>query len=151
MPVDAVKAGWNVAKWVGGALVGKLKNEGDLKEIEARVQGKVETEMIDWNRDQNRVNLADAKARGLIQSTWRPLMGHYCGFGFAYSVFLPLLNWAIAWANAGFAFPIPTLPMIDTSQLMIILTAMLGMGGLRTYEKKQGIDGGRLGNQKTEA
>jgi len=142
MPVqDAI----GIAKWVGGALLGKLKNEGDVREIEAAVKAKVETALINEKELNLKTNLADAKARSFIQSSWRPMIGHYAGFGFAYSVFLPLLNWLVSWANAGFAFPIPELPTIDTSQLVVILTGMLGISGLRTYEKKQGIDGGRLG------
>ncbi|MCY3554056.1 MAG: 3TM-type holin [Gemmatimonadetes bacterium] len=148
MPVDAAKSAWGVAKWVGGALVGKLKNEGDLAEIEARVQAKVETEMIDRDRGANKIALADAKARGFLQSTWRPAIGWMAGLGVGYGAFLPVLNWLIDMVNAGFARPWPDLPAIDTTQLFAIITSMLGMAGLRTYEKKHKIDGGRLGRDE---
>jgi hypothetical protein len=34
---------------------------------------------------------------------------------------------------------LPPLPEFDMTSLMTVLMGMLGLGGLRTYEKKQGI------------
>ena len=140
---------WKAAKGAVGMVKDHIADEGQLKIIEAKLATTLETELLERDQLQAKINLADSRARSFIQSSWRPMIGHYCGFGFAYSIFLPLLNWTINWANNDFSFPIPNLPAIDTSQLIIILMGMLGMGGLRTYEKKQKIDAGRVGENNT--
>jgi len=54
--------------------------------------------------------------------------------GFAYAVFLqPLLTW-VATVQGW-----PTPPIIDTDLLWVVLSGMLGIGGLRTYEKAKGV------------
>lgn len=49
---------------------------------------------------------------------------------------VPLALWATSWS--GYAFPRP--PALDDT-LWQLMFGMLGMGGLRTYEKLKGVAG----------
>ena len=46
----------------------------------------------------------------------------------------PLLPWIVAVCGGS----VPPLPAIDNDTLMVLLTGMLGLGGLRTFERVKG-------------
>jgi len=82
------------------------------------------------------VNKAEAASGSIFKGGWRPFIGWVCGFAFAYHFILqPILLFGIAIAGVSF----PPLPAFDMSQMMPVLLGMLGLGGLRTYEKKTGV------------
>ncbi len=75
------------------------------------------------------LNTADAKGNW-FQSSWRPLCGHICVLGLA-------VNFLISPISAGFGVVIP---QADMSVMMPVLMGMLGLGGLRTFEKTKGVN-----------
>ncbi len=80
---------------------------------------------------QMEVNKAEAST-DLFRGGWRPFCGWICGAGLGYTFLLkPLLPWAVGL----FGVAVPMLPAIDSDALMALLFGMLGLGGLRTYEK----------------
>ena len=82
------------------------------------------------------VNKAEASSGSVFKGGWRPFIGWVCGFAFAYHFILqPILLFGIVVAGVSF----PPLPAFDMSQMMPVLLGMLGLGGLRTYEKKTGV------------
>ena len=82
------------------------------------------------------VNKAEAASGSVFKGGWRPFIGWVCGFAFAYHFILqPILLFGIVVAGVSF----PPLPAFDMSQMMPVLLGMLGLGGLRTYEKKTGV------------
>ena len=81
-------------------------------------------------------NQAEAKHRSVFVAGWRPFVGWTCGVALAYHfVLAPLILFGVNVAGV----EIPELPAFDMDSLMTVLLGMLGLGGLRTYEKKQGI------------
>mgnify|MGYP003668126303 FL=1 len=81
------------------------------------------------------VNVQEAKGN-LFQSSWRPFVGWTCGVAFAYHfVVQPLLLFCIV----AFGAPMPELPVFDMTTLTTVLMGMLGLGGLRTFEKTKGV------------
>ena len=74
------------------------------------------------------VNQEDAKGRW-FQAGWRPAVGWVCVAGFAINFLAsPLLH------------PLGIIvPQADTSTMLPVLMGMLGLGGLRSYEKKNGL------------
>ncbi len=71
----------------------------------------------------------------LFRGGWRPAVGWMCVAGLGYQLVLrPLLPWLARVAGG----EVPDLPSIDTETLMVLLTGMLGLGGLRTFEKVKG-------------
>lgn len=81
------------------------------------------------------INQEEAKSPSIFVSGWRPFIGWVCGVGLAY-VFLiyPLLTW---WAAAWRPAFVP--PVLVADHLMELVMAMLGLGGLRTFEKLKGV------------
>ena len=74
------------------------------------------------------VNKEEA-AGNWFQAGWRPATGWVCVLGFA-------VNFLILPLAAGFGVDIP---QADTSTMLPVLIGMLGLGGLRTYEKSKSI------------
>ena len=82
------------------------------------------------------VNKAEATNSSVFVAGWRPFIGWTCGTALAWHfVFEPMIGAALAWAGVD----APELPAFDMQSLMTILTGMLGLGGLRTFEKYKGV------------
>lgn len=103
----------------------EMEQSGDLKELEASIQ-----------RDlaQIALNQQEAQSPSLFKSGWRPAVGWICVLGLAYTTILyPLLTWmAIVWN-------ITPPPNLSVEVLMPILLGMLGLGGMRSFEKFKGL------------
>jgi len=83
---------------------------------------------------QTEVNKVEA-GTDLFRGGWRPAVGWVCVLGLGYQLVLrPVLPWLVRVAGG----EVPDLPSIDTDTLMVLLTGMLGLGGLRTFEKVKG-------------
>ena len=92
---------------------------------------KVQHEM---EKAQVEVNMQEAKHPDWRVAGWRPATGWICAAGLGYQALLqPLLAWAALLAE------LPSPPPIDTSLLTTVLLGMLGLGGIRAYEKMKGV------------
>lgn len=79
------------------------------------------------------VNTAEAGSPSLFVSGWRPAVGWVCVAGLGYVFLLaPFLSWGCTLAGVGAP------PALDTGELMTLLMGMLGMAGIRSYDKKTG-------------
>ncbi len=84
---------------------------------------------------QNKVNEEEAKSDSLFIAGWRPAIGWVCSLGVTYHFILhPILAW-YALNTAGVEAP----PDLDWNELFVLVTGLLGMGTLRTVEKKFGV------------
>ena len=81
------------------------------------------------------VNQEEAKSTSTWVSGWRPACGWVCAVALAYTAVLePVLRFAAqVWFGYKGAYPV-----IDTNLTMQVLVGMLGIAGLRSYDKKQG-------------
>ena len=70
------------------------------------------------------VNKAEAQGNW-FQASWRPLCGYVCVLGL-------MVNFLISPICAGFGFNIP---QADMAVMMPVLTGMLGLAGMRSYER----------------
>ena len=87
-------------------------------------------------KGQLNINKAEAQSRSLFVAGWRPFIGWTCGLAmFWHFVGVPITLFFVGW----FAVDIPELPQFDMNSLMTVLLGMLGLGGLRTFEKTKGI------------
>ena len=125
-----------LAPIIGGVLDRFFPN----KEKAAEAQRAIETALIDnsaqINLAQLEINKEEAKSPNIFVAGWRPFIGWTCGIAlFWHYVGLQITTFFIAW----FGYDVPVLPTFDMSSLMTILMGMLGMGGLRTFEKMKGL------------
>jgi hypothetical protein len=82
------------------------------------------------------VNKAEAASGSIFKGGWRPFVGWTCGIAFAYHFVLqPFLIFIFAYIG----IETPDLPEFDIGTLLPVLGGMLGIGGLRTYEKQKGL------------
>ena len=82
------------------------------------------------------INKAEAASGSLFKGGWRPFVGWVCGIALLYHFILsPLILFGVTLTGVD----IPPIPEFDMGSLMTVLMGMLGLGGLRTYEKQKGI------------
>ena len=79
-------------------------------------------------KGQLEVNKAEAQTGSLFIGGWRPFVGWICGLGLLYNVIIAQI--------LGIWFEVPE---VDVSLLTPVLMGMLGMGAMRSYEKKSGV------------
>jgi len=105
------------------------------KDLKAKLQHELDTEIHKANLAQIDVNKAEASHKSLFVAGWRPFVGWVCAGALAYHFILqPVLVFAISVYGVSI-----TLPEFDMGSLMTILMGMLGLGGLRTLEKVQKV------------
>lgn len=103
----------------------ELQQSGDLKELEAAVQRDVE---------QIALNKVEAQSPSFFKSAWRPFIGWTCGVGFAYAVIIyPVMTWVAV------VFNVSPPPNIEADILFPVMMGLLGLGGMRSFEKFKGI------------
>lgn len=125
MALDPVTAGLSLAETVIGRIWPD-KSEQEKAQLAAAltlVQGQLD------------INKTEAASPNAFTSSWRPAIGWVCAAALAMQyIARPLLSWV----GIVTGHPLPTLPGIDDN-LWELLTAMLGLSGLRTFEKTRGI------------
>ncbi len=78
------------------------------------------------------VNRVEAQHRSVFVAGWRPFVGWICGAALAYNFILrDMLVWilAIRWPD------IPAPAALQLEHLLTVLLSLLGLGGMRTFEK----------------
>jgi hypothetical protein len=125
MALDPVTGGEELAK----TIIEKIWPDKSAQEqqqiagVLAIIQGQLDT------------NKAEAGSASVFVSGWRPFIGWVCGTGCAWNwIGLPLAK--VGFVAAGLTLEVS--PM-NLSEMMPLLLGMLGLGGLRTYEKINGV------------
>lgn len=90
------------------------------------------------------VNRAEAQHASVFVAGWRPAIGWIGASAMAYQFLLyPMLLWlwkylqAIQWIPSELTPP----PVLDADQLWVILSGILGIAGMRSFEKTRGVAG----------
>jgi hypothetical protein len=133
---------------VGSIIEAVGKVAGDLittdkERLEMEVEQRkldLEEKRIDQATDlaQIEVNKIEAGSSSIFVSGWRPAIGWIGGYQFlAYPLFQWGWKWAQAtgWVPAGLEPP----PVLDADQLWVILSGILGIAGMRSFEKTKGV------------
>ena len=95
----------------------RMAADGELKQVIAQLE----------------INAREATHPSVFVAGWRPFFGWSGGVGFIYAVMLqPVLSWYSAIKGW------PTPPILNIDLLWVVITGMLGIGGLRTFEKSRG-------------
>ena len=88
------------------------------------------------NLAQMAINKEEASSGSLFKGGWRPFVGWVCGVAFCYHFIVqPVIIFIIALTGIN----IPDLPSFNMNTLLTVLGGLLGIGGLRTYEKQKGL------------
>lgn len=95
-------------------------------------RAKAAAQIIDFytavDKAQAETNTAEASNPNWFVAGWRPFIGWCCGLCFVYGTILqPILS---VWFK---------MPPVDTNSVYMVLGGMLGIGGMRAYEKASGV------------
>lgn len=90
---------------------------------------------LDNQRGQMEINKVEAASNSIFVAGWRPFIGWVCGAALLYQY---LLRPIVGGMSASFGHPLPPFPGLDDN-LWQLLMGMLGLGGLRTFEKIRGV------------
>ena len=83
------------------------------------------------------INKSESANPSVFVAGWRPAIGWVCGAACAWNwIALPVVK--VGLAVAGYKL---TLAPADITEMLLILMGMLGLGGLRTVEKINGVAG----------
>ncbi|MBN2281059.1 MAG: holin family protein [Candidatus Marinimicrobia bacterium] len=99
-------------------------------------------------RGQLEINKAEAQHSSKFVAGWRPFIGWVGGIALAYQFLIyPVLTWFWTLAQAKNWIPaaISPPPVFDSGPLFAIVTGMLGIGSMRSYDKLKGTDTKRVG------
>lgn len=132
---NLVGAGPEVADVVGaaGKALDGLFTSKDEKLSHQEILERIQQNPQKW---QTQINLAEATHRSVFVAGWRPFIGWVCGVALAYHfIARDLLEWAFAVWSADVTPP----PKLDIGDLLTLLGGLLGLGALRTSEKKSGV------------
>lgn len=103
----------------------KLQQAGEFKAMEAELA---------LSLAQTDINKVEAGSEDNFVRRWRPAMGWCCVAIFAANyIGVPFLAWISPF------FEIPPPPRLEMGEVLPVLLGMLGLGGLRTIEKKAGV------------
>jgi hypothetical protein len=117
---------------VAGKVLNKFVADKDLK---VKLEHELKTAFHAANLAQIDLNKQEAAHQSMFVAGWRPFVGWTCGIALAYHFLIaPLLGFVLV------LYDINTpMPEFEFSQLSTILMGMLGLGGLRSYEKLKGV------------
>lgn len=116
---------------VAGAIDRFVETDEEKKAAELLVI-KMHQEPDRWQAEINKI---EASHRSIFVAGWRPFIGWVCGIGIAWEFVGKPIGLFVSEAIGSTL----TLPTVATGELMTLIFALLGLGGLRSYEKKQGL------------
>ena len=132
MSLDPISAALDI----GGKLIDRL-----WPNPEEAAKAKLELLKMQQDGDlaimtaQTDINKIEAGSSNLFVAGWRPFVGGCCGLAFLYAAILEPLARFISQVIFGYS---GIFPAIDTTLTMQILLGLLGMAGLRSWDKKNG-------------
>ena len=119
--------------------IGKLADDlftSDEERLKVALQEKaMDMELI---KGQHNINAQEAQHKSIFVAGWRPGVGWTGVFALVYQFILyPLLTWFWSFGQAQEWIPMALQPppVLDTQSLMVVVTGMLGVAGLRSFDK----------------
>jgi len=132
MSFDPITAGFNFGSKLVGILSQWIPDETKANEAAAVIAGQF-NQLIAGQIELNKV---EAQSASLFVAGWRPAVGWVCVSAYAYNFVLqPFFTFILLASGVS----LPPLPILDWSELGLVLFGMLGLGGMRTFEKFKGV------------
>lgn len=119
---SAIKRIWPDATEIEKAKLAQLSQE--LQNQFSLVMGQLE------------INKAEAANGSVFVSGWRPAIGWVCGAALAYAAIIEPVARFVATVAFGY---LGIFPVIDTDITLQILFGLLGLAGMRSFEKSKGV------------
>ena len=104
-------------------------------EARAKAEADLRSSLQAWDKGQTDINIEEAKHSSIFVAGWRPAIGWTCAVAFA---FIYVVGPLITWGSTLIGRPVP-LPSFNIDALMSLTMALIGMAGLRSWEKSKGL------------
>ena len=120
---------------VTGLLDKFIEDKDQKNKLAHEISTMAERHAQELAKGQLEINKAEAQSRNIFGAGWRPFLGWTCGVAMAYNyVIHPIMIFVLAQLDY-----LVALPALDLGEMMPVLMGMLGLGGLRSFEKYKGI------------
>lgn len=96
----------------------RMAAQGELQQVVAQLE----------------INAREAQHASIFVAGWRPFFGWVGGVGFLYATVIQPM---VVWYGSAKGWPVP--PELNLDLLWVVITGMLGIGGLRTFEKAKKV------------
>lgn len=107
------------------------------KNKKAELEHELRMVLHNANLQQNQINLEQAKHPSIFVAGARPAIMWICAFGLGWTFVLqPMLSWIVVVGGWAGQIAMPELPV---EGLMTLTLALLGLGGMRSFEKINGV------------
>ena len=116
---------------VGDVLDRFFPNKEEKEKATREIEAKLTDHLASIDIAQLEINKAEASHKSIFVSGWRPFVGWSCGLALFYTYLLQ----PIAVFIMGQTGTLVHLPELDLATMMPVLLGMLGLGGLRSWEK----------------
>jgi|TARA_E500000081_G_scaffold52833_1_gene55875 hypothetical protein len=117
---------------VAGKVLDKFVEDKDLK---AKLEAELKSQIVSLDLAQAQANTEQAKHPSVFIAGARPAIMWICAFGLGWQfVFQPIAIWIVAVSGSAIV-----LPDIQTEGLLTLTLSLLGLGGMRSFEKSKGI------------
>jgi hypothetical protein len=116
---------------VGDVLDRFFPNKEEKEKATREIEAKLTEHLASIDLAQLEVNKAEASHKSMFIAGWRPFVGWSCGLALFYTYLIQ----PIAIFIMGQTGTLVHLPEIDLGTMMPVLLGMLGLGGLRSWEK----------------
>jgi len=105
------------------------------KDAKNKIKAELEQSIIGLQAAQAAANIEQSKHSSIFVAGARPAIMWVCCLGLLTNFFImPLAEWATSiWA------PDTPLPSLNSEELMTLTLALLGLGGMRSFEKSKGV------------
>ena len=124
---------------VAGKVLDKFVEDKDLK---TKLSHELKSQIVSLDLAQAQTNLEQAKHPSIFVAGARPAIMWICAFGLGWQfVFQPVALWILAVGSFDLV-----LPMIETEGLLTLTLSLLGLGGMRSFEKMKGIQRNNMKN-----
>ena len=118
-------------------ILDKFVPDADTKQkLAHEISTMAEKHAHELARGQLEINKAEAQSRNIFVAGWRPFIGWTCGVALLAHFFF-FFSADVVTAHMG--IPPVQYPAFDMDSLMTILLGMLGLGGIRSFEKFKGV------------
>jgi hypothetical protein len=126
-----------------------IPDKNERARAKEQFEGQMLVAMTSLVQGQLEINKEQAKHSSVFVAGARPFIMWVCGFALMWQFLLePMFTWGLL----AFAQPrvMPPFPELDIGPLMTLLLGMLGLGGLRTYEKRLGVERNSIKSKKND-
>lgn len=121
-----------------------IPDKGKREEMAHEIAMTIENNVHAQTMAQMEINKVEAAHASIFVAGARPFILWVCGLSLAWQYLIrPIMEWAAFLAGVN----LTGAPQLDIGELTMILLSLLGLGGMRSYEKKNGVARSMLGKK----